>query len=212
MRKKVTPELAQEIARLYTDEGLSAAKVGERVGLGQATVWRCLADGGVERRPSTKAGRAFTDEERLDILWRFEEGEAIAKIARAHNAHWRTLTAFLEREVEGFDPRAHRTGPRASRWKGGRVVQNGYVKVWIDPDSPYASMADSGGYVKEHRLVVAESLGRPLESIETVHHVNGDRQDNRLENLQLRQGAHGKGQVMRCLDCGSHNLGHATLM
>jgi hypothetical protein len=46
-------------------------------------------------------------------------------------------------------------------------------------------MARKDGYVMEHRLLVAQAMGRSLLRTETVHHVNHDPQDNSLDNLKL---------------------------
>lgn len=104
------------------------------------------------------------------------------------------------------------SGPEHSQWIGGRLnAGQGYVRQWIDEEDPMASMRDHQGYVREHRLVKARAIGRPLLDSETVHHVNGVRNDNRDENLELRSGPHGKGQRLCCLDCGSQRVGSLSL-
>lgn len=72
-------------------------------------------------------------------------------------------------------------------------------------------MAIANGHILEHRLVMAQHLKRPLNANETVHHINGNTQYNRIENLQLRHGKHGKHQVFVCCECGSHNVKSTSL-
>ena len=62
-----------------------------------------------------------------------------------------------------------------------KSTRDGYVYLHA-PDSP---MRNNKGYVAEHRLVMAERLGRPLVKCENVHHINGVKDDNRPANLEL---------------------------
>ena len=81
---------------------------------------------------------------------------------------------------------AAKSGGLAPNWRGGRYVcAAGYIRVLIAKTDPFSAMAQPNGYVAEHRLVMARHLGRSLRRDEVVHHKNGDKQDNRLQNLEL---------------------------
>lgn len=62
-----------------------------------------------------------------------------------------------------------------------RIASNGYIMIYV-PNHPNSGI---NGFIAEHRLIMERYLGRYLESNEYVHHINGNRQDNSIENLQV---------------------------
>lgn len=72
-------------------------------------------------------------------------------------------------------------GSKNGNWKNGICYERGYKLIRVY-DHPYATKR---GYIREHRYVMEKHLGRYLTKNEAIHHINGNRSDNRIENLQL---------------------------
>ncbi len=110
---------------------------------------------------------------------RYEAGETIAELADSFGISRETVRRAL---VEAGIPRRPRGNPVGKhRPAGGRIHdKDGYVLIRV-PEHPYAS----SGYVREHRLVIEGQLGRYLDPLEVVAHINGIPDDNRSENLRV---------------------------
>lgn len=83
----------------------------------------------------------------------------------------------------------HARGPKAGRWNSGKITNaDGYVKLRVGKAHP---LADPNGYAYEHLVVwVAAGNRRPARGF-VLHHINGVKSDNRIENLeQLSRGQH----------------------
>lgn len=71
------------------------------------------------------------------------------------------------------------------RWKGGIIRSGGYVFIRVYEPHPRALPRGNGMYVKRAVLTIEITLGRLLEQGEEVHHINGVKDDDRPENLQV---------------------------
>ena len=78
---------------------------------------------------------------------------------------------------------------RPGTWSPWHVGESGYSRR-----SRVNPATGKREHQQEHRLVMEQQLGRPLLPDETVHHINGVRDDNRPENLELWSSSHPKGQ------------------
>lgn len=81
-----------------------------------------------------------------------------------------------------FSPFQGKAGKDHPRWNGGVNIDKGGYRLVKAPDHPHAN---PNGYVREHRLVMEQKLGRPLRRDEVVHHLDRNRQNNHPDNLSL---------------------------
>jgi len=89
--------------------------------------------------------------------------------------HWNYGKKFTDEHKCNMS--AAQLGEKNSNWRGGKKIRKsgercGYVEILVD-----------GRYIQEHRLIAEKALGRKLTRNEVVHHFNGNKTDNRSQNL-----------------------------
>lgn len=182
----------------YWVENLSLRQIARLVDKHYNTIIYWMRKHSIPRRSISEAskGKIFSEEHKRRIS-KAKKGKAVSeetkrKISRANrgekcyfwgkrycgkeNPMWGKHHSLETRRKWSLD----RRGKGNPNWKGGNKRNTGDYIMIYKPNHPNA---DCHGYILEHRLVMAEFLGRPLRPEEVVHHINGIRDDNRKENL-----------------------------
>lgn len=173
----------EEILNFYRS-GLTIGKIADLLSTSDQTINRRLRDAGETIRTIRRKGPYLERRKPVDMD-RVREMRDAGMTTRAMGSVLGVSDEVVrDRMIEAGIPRLPTSFPGELNpaWKGGRTIDDdGYVMLFL-PDHPNAT---SNGYVREHRIVMEKKLGRFLLPTEVVHHIDGTRNNNDPENLEL---------------------------
>ncbi len=175
-------EKRELIAKLFQELG-STRLVADQLGLTVGSVGTALNKQGI---PTPRFGKlvphSACEMNSEKVLKMCEEGYSLSEIGDEVGTTRCTVKRFLRRRGVTKEFPTTKEGERHYAWKGRLIDKDGYVLIHV---KGHPNGRKHTPYVLEHRLVMEEFLGRHLLPDEVVHHINGVKDDNRIENLQL---------------------------
>jgi biotin operon repressor/DNA-binding Lrp family transcriptional regulator len=170
-RPDVTEE---EVVRLYVNEGMTGVGIGTMLRCSPTTVSIHLKNAGVSIRPGPYVERVDVSSEDVAPLY-LDAGMTLRQISEKLGCSQEVVRRRLLDAGMALRKKYYK--------EGRRITPDGYAMVPAPDDYPRDKVHN--GRVLEHRLVMEQYLGRYLEGDENVHHKNGIKDDNRIENLEL---------------------------
>lgn len=155
----------EKLVELYENQEKSMKEIAKETGISVGSVYNYIKKYEIESRPK------MTEKTK-------------AKISQALKGHpSKKKGQHLSEETKKKISESHKGRYRKKTTYGGhkKKRKDGYIAVYC-PGHPSAS---KDGHVMEHVLIMENHIGRRLRDDEVVHHKNHQRDDNRIENLQL---------------------------
>lgn len=186
MRKSKNKVTRQFLQNEYTINKKSCYIIAKDLGISKSTIYRSLKKFNIKIRNNKEAQEVSPSH--------YIDGRSLKKVfckcgkQIIYTSKKCAKCAQLGKK-RTLEQRKKISGYNHSKFKG-KIQQGGYIYVY----SPNHPNKNSHNYVFEHRLVMEKRVGRYLTLEERVHHINGVKTDNKIENLMLfpNMGSHRK--------------------